>query len=1018
MKKITLFILVLFFTVFTVNSQISLVKDLVTTDSDSYPYNFLNATNFTVFTVFVNGQTQVWASDGTEANTVNIAANINDIFNVQSHSIVYNNHLYFVIENGNEGSELYKTDGTLNGTQIVKDINPGFGSDPRDFIIFNNELYFTAYDGTASNLWKTDGTEIGTVKISDKVQSLSGLIIFNNELYFSGEDNSFISQLWKTDGTDAGTMIVKTINTTGSARPADFIIANNTLFFSAEDDTNGVELWKTDGTEMGTVLVKNINPGINSSTPSFKTVLNNQLLFIADDVVKGNELWKTDGTDAGTVLVKDIETGNASITVNDIYKLNNTIALLVAKTATHGYELWKTDGTTVNTTLIKDINPGADSGFNVFSQTTPVLVNNILYFDGNDGTNGSELWKTDGTNAGTVMVKNINTDNNIESGNGLVTGLVALNNNIVFEAFDTTHNREMWISDGSEAGTTIIKDANPGIGWGAYVETKKAVNNQVFFIGSNGINGFELWKTNGTEAGTNMVKNIEYKPSGSNPLKLTTALGKVFFVADSTQFGGQRLFLTDGTTLGTKKVTSGLKSVVGPSNLIEYNNNLYFTSQDFMTDYGIFYTNPNGDQINFVGKVNANGFANIDEFFKSTALDALFFGANDGTNGKELWMLKNNQLNFVKDLVAGSSDGNPENFIEFNGEVYFMSTIQGGNAFNRTYKKVLWKTDGTENGTLKLHEFDFTSFNINPYFTVYKNKLYFTAFDTSLAGSFLWLTDGTVNGTMVENVAASFPQSMFVFGDNMYFAGENFAEGRELWKYDGTNATMLKSFVNGASNGYQPLNNFNKVVNGYYYFSVFENGTNSLWSFDGTDTGFIKLMDYQFIDAVFDAGNVVYLSLDDATNGTELWKSDGTINGTVMVQDFYSGQDSFQTPNSSRPNEFASLNGDLLFAADSELYSRELFKLENAVLSTDIEIIASSDFKISLYPNPTLNTFKIASEKNINTIEIYNLLGKKVAPININLSNKTFDVANLSKGLYLIKIKIDNEIISKKIIKK
>ncbi|NJN50116.1 MAG: T9SS type A sorting domain-containing protein [Polaribacter sp.] len=176
-------------------------------------------------------------------------------------------------------------------------------------------------------------------------------------------------------------------------------------------------------------------------------------------------------------------------------------------------------------------------------------------------------------------------------------------------------------------------------------------------------------------------------------------------------------------------------------------------------------------------------------------------------------------------------------------------------------------------------------------------------------------------------------------------------------------------------------------------------------------------MDYLFIDAVFDAGNAIYLSLDDATNGTELWKSDGTINGTVMVEDFFPGQGSFQTPNSSSPNEFASLNSDLLFAANSELYSRELFKLENAVLSADSEIIETTLFNINLYPNPTTNSFKIAADKNIDSIEIYNLLGKKVTPRNINLSSKTIDVSNLSNGLYLINIKIDNKIISKKIIK-
>lgn len=720
----------------------------------------------------------------------------------------------------------------------------------------------------------------------------------------------------------------------------------------------------------------------------------------------------------GTVLLKDLSTGITSSEIHKIYILNATTALIIADANNLGYELWKTDGTSNGTQLVKDINVGSNSGISVFSNTTPTVFNNHLFFSADDGVNGTELWKSDGTEAGTVLVKNINTDPMIENGNGIFGGITSINNKLVFEAFDALHNRELWVSDGTETGTTILKDINLGIGWGAYLDGLVSLNNTLFFVGSNGTNGFELWKTDATATNTVMVKNLENSSSSSNPKKLTAALNKFFFVADSTSFGNQRLFVSDGTTNGTKKVTNGVKTVIGPSNLIEYQNNLYFTSSDYEKDYGIFYTNSEGNQINLVAKINQNGFSNIQEFFYSPTLDALLFGANDGTNGKELWMLKNNNVSLLKDLEAGADSGSPQYFIEFNGEIYFMSIKQQGIGFSRTYKNILWKTDGTTNGTIKLKEFDAVNTIIIPYFTSYNNKLYFAAYDISIGGNYLWSTDGTVSGTAVENLVANTINNIFVIGNNMFYVGSSFGEGQELWKFDGANATLLKSFINGSTGGFSPLYNNNKVINNYYYFSVFENGTSSLWSFDGTDTGFTKILNsYSYLDSLVEAGGYAYLSLDEGNFGTELWRTNGTLNGTVLVEDFYSGEDVFGSKNSASPNNFVLYNNDLFFSANSQMYGYELFKLENAVLNSEDYSVNTIQSSMNVFPNPATSIVTIKSEEAIGNIELFSILGKKIAIQKTNNQNNIqINVSTIKPGIYLLKASINNKTITKKLV--
>lgn len=190
-----------------------------------------------------------------------------------------------------------------------------------------------------------------------------------------------------------------------------------------KNSLTGWELCSTDGNTIS--LVKDINSTFGqNSYPSRFRIVNNELFFQASDGNAGGELWKTDGTSQGTVLVKDVRPGNTGSSPTLFGEVNNKLVFR-ASDGTHGTELWTSDGTTQGTKLLLDIYTGSNSGAksiksedHIVDDRIPVEnnYNDILYFAADDGTNGTELWRTDGTDTGTYMVEQVgNNPNNTAS---------------------------------------------------------------------------------------------------------------------------------------------------------------------------------------------------------------------------------------------------------------------------------------------------------------------------------------------------------------------------------------------------------------------------------------------------------------------------------------------------------------------------------------------------------------------------------------------------------------------------
>lgn len=167
----------------------------------------------------------------------------------------------------------------------------------------------------------------------------------------------------------------------GDSNPYSLKNINGTLYFAATDSA-GTERWKSNGTAAGTTRVKDIVPGAGSSWTGMLAEHGGSLLFTASDATSARELWKSDGTAGGTVLLKDLNPDTRPSTPGavGVAALDNVAYFYAGQDENAlGLELWRSDGTAAGTYRVKDINPGAGGAFSPWS-AAPVTYEGALYF--------------------------------------------------------------------------------------------------------------------------------------------------------------------------------------------------------------------------------------------------------------------------------------------------------------------------------------------------------------------------------------------------------------------------------------------------------------------------------------------------------------------------------------------------------------------------------------------------------------------------------------------------------------
>jgi ELWxxDGT repeat protein len=299
--------------------------------------------------------------------------------------------LYFRADaEGSTDIEPYVTDGTPAGTRLLADINTGdrFGgnSSPDGYIEYRGMVYFQARDSEENaELWRTDGTTEGTelffaIQPGEDPGAPRDFLIVNDLLYFTATTEASSSELWVTDGTVEGTRQVIDIRPGNAPGNPNFKTAFRDGFvFTANNGTQGNELYFSDGTAAGTVLLRDIEPGSGSGSPSRYFAADSILYFRADDGQTGRELYRTDGTTEGTYRISDLYPGEEGSDPDHFFSIGDAVYFTAEDSA--GTALYRTEGDSTSTFKVFTANPDGDSDPRLFTE-----LNDSLYlFQANTG---------------------------------------------------------------------------------------------------------------------------------------------------------------------------------------------------------------------------------------------------------------------------------------------------------------------------------------------------------------------------------------------------------------------------------------------------------------------------------------------------------------------------------------------------------------------------------------------------------------------------------------------------------
>lgn len=442
------------------------------------------------------------------------------------------------------------------------------------------------------------------------------------------------------------------------------------------------------------------NNGVAGSTRICLKEFNSKIYFIGSYNFNSSTLFQTDGTELGTTPVIPSLSGSGiplTATGELFLTANNKLFFMSSSSyngTNYGTELWLTDGTEAGTKMVKDINPNTANGVTHLIESTGTKI----YFSANDG-NGEQLWVSDGTDAGTIKLTNFAFFPTYW-GDGI--GATVVGEKLYLHS-GGTGALVNWVTDGTTAGTYTL---------GTYQKQSYGVHNFVehngfvyYFASGTTNNNIEFFKTDGTPTGKSLVKDIITGTTGCYPQALFKFNNKLYFIADKTNANYPGLYESDGTDAGTLFIdTLKNRTISGVHSHAILNNELYI------------------------------------------------FGSSDAT-GNEVFKLVNNELIPLKDIYTGTNDGIS------NG--YF---------------------DGLENGALH----------------TYNNKLYFSANDGLDGYEQLWSSDGTTNGTTKVTIPGSSAiesaKNMLSSSLGFFFVFRTSAVATELFMLNETATGLKKIF--------------------------------------------------------------------------------------------------------------------------------------------------------------------------------------------------------------------------------
>ncbi|MCB0450633.1 MAG: T9SS type A sorting domain-containing protein [Confluentibacter sp.] len=720
---------------------------------------------------------------------------------------------------------------------------------------------------------------------------------------------------------------------------------------------------------------------------------NNKFYFNAGTTAK---LGVTDGTDAGTFLVKDLTVVGVSTLISKIIPAQDFFYMQVEVIDSYSpytlhNELWRSDGTAAGTFLLKKFDPTISYPLNLGSDITEYCNNSILgnemFFAGFTTANGYELWKSDGTVSGTVMVK----DMTAGAGSTPMDGFTRLGNEVYF----FTGSGQLWKTNGTEAGTINIPLP---AGLIVYVyNTMVAYNGKLIFIGYDAANGMEPWVSNGTTAGTYIIANTSPRTDYNYVLKglmFKEVPGGVLFPQLMTSGSNKiTLWKTDGTPSGTLQLSA--IDVIDEQNTVDLGmtqQSIYIYNQTQKTFFKSNYQLGGSTVIS--QNLAYNQFKNFYNF-KNT----LWFSSGIavfGSDAFEPWRCDGSQTVKTFDINPGVGPSTPFGYFEINNDLYFFANNGGGVklykfngdfTFNNSVNNNWSNVSNWNAGTIPLLTEDATipsGFNVNIDTNAFANNLN--------VSSPLNLTTGNLNFRGNLNLNAP----VTLNANNVNLKGENAAilngnatnylatNGAGTVNVENLNPTRGQvNFPIGTATSYSPI-------------TIENTGTSDTFSINVQD-GISNTTDGA-VNATWNISEAI--AGDSNVNVSFTWnqtQENGLFNrNTAAVGHYYNA-----TWNSESSSIVTGTNPYTISATNISSFSPFGVLNQSALGIEDNNFVAN---QIKVYPNPTTAQFYVNAAERMESVEIYDVNGRTLKRVFPKTMATEIDVADLKTGVYFVNV--------------
>ena len=861
--------------------------------------------------------------------------------------------------------------------RLVADFEPAsppYGSElPHSFLAAGSRVVYAAPDvEEPSALWASDGTAEGTrlLTVPCRECPLSPLASTGELAFFAAKGSYYTIRVWRSDGTVAGTYPVTPWLADYTFPPVAPAAARRYVYFQACDSQHGCGVWSSDGgaavrlaeplgagfaefrsslIAIGEDVYFLANPaggggyGLFRASARTRTIelvrelavrippsqliaAGGRLFFFA--AAEGRELWTSDGTKGGTAPLTAFRRREPMPESGLLVEAGGR-AWFAAVDDT-GEQLWSSDGTAAGTrraTALRGVSTSCELRFR--AQHLAWVGGRLLF---TVFQNGPKLWTTNGDWRSAAALK--------ACPGGCPTvadaAFAPLGNRVVLASRETTPDgntaMDPWISDGTAAGTRRIRDLEP-----LWLRAFTAANGLVFFEELHDYADDFVWVTDGTAGGTvrlGVGRSGDYAASDAAPYPLGAAGGRTYWAG---RHGGDgALFATLGPADGAHLVVEPpVRSVSSGPRLVGAVGDRMLVSGCRGNTSHLWSVAPDGAVEEIVG---ADELGNCGALVQAPMLTSggatfLAFAQLNGVSLPELWRTDGSAAGTMRLPLPGA--GVPSAAVALHGEALFTMGFAGTNDLS------LWSSDGTASGTRRVVDL-LGVVAFGPGFVAAGEIAYFTGF-AEAGGLQLWRTDGTGGGTFPLTVGASLSldsYSLVVLGDRLYFIAAEIDCGgaSAVWVSDGTVEGTHAAL--GAELYIQSVVDL-AVAGGRLWFTASRGDLWTLWVSDGTVAGTRQLpavpswrpygFDGDVPTRLAALGDTVYFSASDAEHGLELWRSDGTVEGTRPVVDLFPG--AFD----GAPLFLTAFGGRVWFSARTPQHGRELWSSDGTAAGTRLE---------------------------------------------------------------------------------